>query len=84
MGGGRFDAGPAFSYCYGRFGSLAAGAFTFTILRTWGKPVFTEPGRTYLGGELKVGLADWSIGLGPLKRLGGPGWLLSWSLGKGF
>jgi hypothetical protein len=86
IGGGRLDLGPAFTYCYSPFGSLAAGAFTATVLRTWGEPLGAEPNRTYAGGEFDVGLADWSIGLGLLYRVDGDDdrWLFTWSLGKGF
>lgn len=86
-GGARLDFGPAFTYCYTPFGSLAAGAVTASVLRTWGRPLLAKAGRTYAGGELSLGFADWGVGFGLLRRLdaGDDGrWLLTWSLGRGF
>jgi hypothetical protein len=87
VGGGRVDVGPAFTYCYSRFGALAGAALTGSLVRTWGRPLGAEANRTYAGPSLTLGAADWSLGLGVVWRIdaGEDGdTLFTWSVGRGF
>jgi hypothetical protein len=69
-GGGKLSAGPVYTYCYTALGSLGAGAFQAVWLRTWGNPLGADPELSYVGGELDIGLIDWKVSLGLLKRTG--------------
>lgn len=87
IGGGKLSAGPVFTYCYTPLGSLGAASLQAAFVRTWGRPLATEQDLSYLGGELDVGLIDWKVSLGLLKRVRGDrgaGWLFTWGLGRGF
>ena len=88
VAGAKASAGPVFTYCYTPLGSLGAGALQATVLRTWGNPLGTDPDLTYAGGELRLGLVDWRVTLGLLKRTGGErrgaNWLFTWGLARGF
>ena len=89
VGGGQVSLGRVFfTYCYTPFGSLGAADVKLTLLRTWGKPLFGGAGRTYLGPELDIGMADWKISLGLLARVQGDpasGRVrFVWGLGRGF
>ena len=88
VGGAKISAGPIFTYCYTSFGSLGAGSLQATYVRTWGNPLGTEPRLSYVGGELDIGLIDWKITLGLLKRTGGgdtgANFLFTWGLARGF
>src|SRR5205814_7160165 len=70
LGGGQVSLGRLFfTYCYSPFGSLGAADVKLTLLRTWGKPLGGDTGRTYLGPELDIGIADWKATLGLLARV---------------
>ena len=67
-------------------GSVGAG-LKVSVARTWGSPVGTETGLTYLGPELDLDEMHVALGLGVLFRVGGSGGagtLFSWSLGLRF
>ena len=67
-------------------GPLAAG-LKLSLARTWGSPVGTRSGLTYLGPELDLSIKHVSLSLGPLFRVGGAGGgavLFSWGLGVRF
>lgn len=67
-------------------GPLAAG-LKLSLARTWGSPVGTRPGLTYLGPELDLSAMHVSLTLGPLFRVAGAGGgavLFSWGLGFRF
>jgi hypothetical protein len=87
-GGGKLSVGPVYTYCHTPFGSLGAGSLQLTYLRTWGNPLGTEPDLTYWGGELRLGLIDWRVTLGLLKRTGGgeagANLLFTWGIARGF
>lgn len=53
-------------------GAVAAG-LKLSLARTWGSPVGTRPGLTYLGPELDVSAMRVGLTLGPLFRVGGAG-----------
>jgi hypothetical protein len=87
VGGIKVGAGPVFTYCHTPLGSLGAGALQATYLRTWGNPLGTDPDLDYAGGELRVGLIDWRLTLGLLKRVNGDqgaNWLFTWGIARGF
>jgi hypothetical protein len=88
VGGLKIGAGPVFTYCHTALGSLGAGALQATYARTWGNPLSTEPDLNYAGGELRLGLIDWRLTLGLLKRAGGDDrgadWLFTWGVARGF
>ncbi|HVR72421.1 MAG TPA: hypothetical protein VMT87_16410 [Vicinamibacteria bacterium] len=88
LGGVKLSGGPAFTYCQTVFGSLGAAALQATWARTWGRPLGTEPDLSYVGGELDIGLIDWRVTLGLLKRTGtateGANWLFTWGIARGF
>lgn len=88
IGGAKASAGPVFTYCYTKFGSLGAGSLQATYVRTWGNPLGTEPRLSYVGGELDLGLIDWKVTLGLLKRTGGgqegANFLFTWGIARGF
>jgi hypothetical protein len=57
-----------------------------SLVRTWGSPVGTEPGLTYLGPELDLSVLRINLSLGVLWRLSGStgsSALFSWGLGFG-
>ena len=67
-------------------GGLGAG-LKVSVARTWGSPVGTEKGLTYLGPELELDAMHVALGLGVLFRVGGQGGagtVFSWSLGVRF
>ena len=82
LGGGKLSAG----YATGLL-PYAAGGVKASWLRTWGHPLFAEPGRTYVGVE---GEATFFIklSLGVLRRVAGEGdsgrWMVTGGLGLGF
>jgi hypothetical protein len=88
IGGVKLGGGPVFTYCHTVFGSLGAGSLQAAYVRTWGTPLGTEAGLNYVGGELDVGLIDWRVTLGLLKRTGsgteGANLLFTWGLARGF
>ncbi len=62
----------------------AGAALRLTVAQTWGSPIGTVSGLTYLGPELD--LTVWHVGLtlGTLWRVagtGGDGWVFSWGVG---
>jgi hypothetical protein len=65
---------------------LAAGAM-LSLARTWGSPVGTEPGLTYLGPEIHLSAMHVGLTFGPLFRIGGgagPAVLFSFGVGVRF
>lgn len=68
-------------------GSLGAG-LKVSLARTWGSPVGTASGLTYLGPELDLSAMHVALTLGPLFRVGGGASggavLFSWGLGFRF
>lgn len=64
----------------GAFGA----ALKLAVARTWGSPIGTEPGLTYLGPELDLSVQRLGVTLGVLFRVGGSegdGVLFSWGVG---
>lgn len=67
-------------------GSVGAG-LRVAVAHTWGSPVGTATGLTYLGPELELDAMHAALGLGVLFRVGGnggAGTLFSWSVGFRF
>lgn len=57
-----------------------------SLARTWGSPIGTDPGLTYLGPELDLSVLRVNLSLGVLWRVSGQGGasaLFSWGLGFG-
>jgi hypothetical protein len=57
-----------------------------SLVRTWGSPIGTEPGLTYLGPELDLSVVRVNLGFGVLWRVSGQGGasaLFSWGVGFG-
>jgi hypothetical protein len=57
-----------------------------SLARTWGSPIGTEPGLTYLGPELDLSVVHVGVSLGVLWRVSGDGGasaLFSWAIGVG-
>ena len=57
-----------------------------SLVRTWGSPIGTEPGLTYLGSELDLSVIRVNLSLGVLWRVSGQGGasaLFSWGIGFG-
>jgi hypothetical protein len=55
-----------------------------SLARTWGNPIGTEPGLTYLGPELDLYVLRFGVGLGVLWRVSGSGGssaLFTWGVG---
>ena len=55
-----------------------------SLARTWGSPVGTEPGLTYLGPELDLYVLRFGVALGVLWRVSGSGGssaLFTWGVG---
>jgi hypothetical protein len=68
------------------FRGTAGVALRLALARTWGNPVGTDPGLTYLGPELDLSVIRINLTLGVLWRVagdGGAGALFSWGLGFG-
>jgi hypothetical protein len=68
------------------FRGTAGAALRLALARTWGHPIGTEPGLTYLGPELDISVLRINLTLGALFKLagdGGSGALFSWGLGFG-
>jgi hypothetical protein len=68
------------------FHGTAGVALRLALARTWGNPIGTEPGLTYLGPELDLSVIRINLTLGVLWRVagdGGAGALFSWGLGFG-
>jgi hypothetical protein len=66
-------------------GSVGA-AFRLAVARTWGDPMGTDPGLTYLGPELDLSIVHVNVTLGTLFRVAGhtgASVLFSWGLGFG-
>jgi hypothetical protein len=64
-------------------GTVGAG-FKLSLAQTWGNPLGTEPGLTYLGPELDLYVLRVGVNLGVLFRVAGDGGssaLFSWGLG---
>ncbi len=54
---------------------------------SWGRPIGADAGRTHVGAGVTFAVADWSLGLGVLWRLGtgeGSRTRFAWSLVRGF
>ena len=68
------------------FRGTAGVGLRLSLARTWGSPVGTDPGLTYLGPELDLSLFRVNLNLGVLWRVSGQGGastLFSWGLGFG-
>jgi hypothetical protein len=68
------------------FHGTAGVALRLAFARTWGNPIGTEPGLSYLGPELDLSVIRINLTLGVLFRVagdGGAGALFSWGLGFG-
>jgi hypothetical protein len=68
------------------FKGTAGVAFRLAVARTWGDPIGTPPGLTYVGPELDLSIFRVSLTLGTLFRVSGdagPGVLFSWGVGFG-
>jgi hypothetical protein len=68
------------------FRGTAGVALRLALARTWGNPVGTEPGLSYLGPELDLSVVRVNLTLGVLFRVAGDrgsGALFSWGLGFG-
>jgi hypothetical protein len=68
------------------FHGTAGVAFRVALARTWGHPIGTEPGLTYLGPELDLSIIRINLTIGVLFRVDGDvgaGTLFSWGLGFG-
>jgi hypothetical protein len=66
-------------------GTVGAG-LKVSLARTWGSPVGTQPGLTYLGPELDLSILRANVSLGVLWRVSGsagPSALFSWGVGFG-
>ncbi len=66
LGGGKASLG----YATGLLPYAAAGVKA-SVLRTWGRPLWTEPGRTYVGLEAEASFFV-KLSLGVLARVAGP------------
>lgn len=68
------------------FHGTAGVALRLALAHTWGNPIGTEPGLTYLGPELDLSVIRINLTLGVLFRVAGDGGssaLFSWGLGFG-
>jgi hypothetical protein len=66
-------------------GTVGAG-LRVSLARTWGSPIGTDPGLTYLGPELDLSVLRVNLNLGVLWRVSGQGGasaLFSWGVGFG-
>jgi hypothetical protein len=87
-GGGKLSLGVgAYAKVHEEsFKGTAGVAFRVALAHTWGAPIGTEPGLTYLGPEMDLSILHVNLTLGVLFRVsgtGGAGALLSWGLGFG-
>jgi hypothetical protein len=87
-GGGKFSLGlGAWAKINEEgFRGTAGVALRVALARTWGNPVGTEPGLTYLGPELDLSVIRINVTLGVLFRVAGDrgsSALFSWGLGFG-
>jgi hypothetical protein len=65
-------------------GRLVRSAESGAFVRTWGSPIGTEPGLSYLGPELDLAILKANVTLGVLWRVSGSGGksvLFSWGVG---
>lgn len=68
------------------FKGTAGAAFRLAVARTWGDPIGTDPGLTYLGPELDLSILHLNVTLGTLFRVAGRTGgkvLFSWGIGFG-
>ena len=87
-GGGKLSLGVgAYAKVHEEsFKGTAGVAFRLAVAHTWGDPIGTEPGLTYVGPELDLSILRISLTLGMLFRVSGgvgPGALFSWGVGFG-
>ena len=66
LGGGKASLGYAMGLL-----PYAAGGVKASVLRTWGHPLLTEPGRTYVGVEAEASFFI-KLSLGVMARVAGP------------
>lgn len=67
------------------FNGFAAAGLKLSLARTWGSPLGTEPGLTYLGPEIDLSAMHIGLTLGPLFRVaGGAGPAVLFSFGIGY
>lgn len=82
VGGGRLSLGLAKGLL-----PMAGAGVKASILRTWGKPLFTEPNQTYAGVEMDASFFI-KLSLGAMARLGGsesaPRLIVTGGIGLGF
>jgi hypothetical protein len=87
-GGGKLSLGLG-AYAKVReesFKGTAGVAFRLAVARTWGDPIGTEPGLTYVGPELDLSIIRINLTLGVLFRVSGDrgsSALFSWGVGFG-
>ena len=87
-GGGKLSLGlGAYANVHEEsFKGSAGVALRLAVAHTWGNPVGTEPGLTYLGPEMDLSIIRINLTLGVLFRVsgnGGAGTLFSWGVGFG-
>lgn len=87
-GGGKLSLGVgAYAKVHEEsFKGTAGAAFRLAVAHTWGDPVGTDPGLTYLGPELDLSIVRVNLTLGVLFRVAGHTGgktLFSWGLGFG-
>ena len=87
-GGGKFSLGLGAwaKIDEESFRGTAGVALRVALARTWGNPIGTEPGLTYLGPELDLSVIRINLTLGVLFRVAGDGGssaLFSWGVGFG-
>jgi len=87
-GGGKLSLGVgAYAKVHEEsFKGTAGVAFRVAVAHTWGDPIGTEPGLTYLGPEMDLSILHFNLTLGVLFRVagdGGAGALFSWGVGFG-
>jgi hypothetical protein len=87
-GGGKlsFGIGAYANVHDDSFKGSAGVALRLAVAHTWGNPIGTEPGLTYVGPELDLSIIRINVTLGTLFRVsgeGGAGVLFSWGLGFG-
>lgn len=66
------------------FRGTAGVALKVSVAHTWGSPIGTETGLTYLGPELDLYVLRFGVTVGTLWRVAGPGgdsFLVSWAVG---
>lgn len=87
-GGGKLSLGlGAYAKVHEEsFKGTAGVAFRLAVAHTWGDPIGTEPGLTYVGPELDLSIIRINLTLGVLFRVSGdrgPSALFSWGVGFG-